>query len=361
MNKRTSGQNPQSRSTRWWLLPAAAGAIAAVVAASLLLFKPSPVTLLPGSGGGGPPVSRFAPGRPVTREDLAPLRWEEVNQVMAALSPDAAEIKRVSRLAGELNRPPSIYLSALLLVSLKEAEQALALFRTLDPQVIPPSFLYAPYRLHEALQPTDPNPYSPPLRKAVAEGRVPALIRARVQARDGQLAEALHSYLKTDPADWASYDLETLQQIANHQGLAADLSKMVGGALASGRVQPKLAPALQRIARQPNTQPDLETFKRELRRAVEAETPEGRIAVESAKRMLRDRKLFLARRYRALLTLHREAEPLNLPTETLLLLFLAAVDLKEQLEIDRWGQELKRRHNEPEVRSWVNEMTSTAR
>jgi hypothetical protein len=36
------------------------------------------------------------------------------------------------------------------------------------------------------------------------------------------------------------------------------------------------------------------------------------------------------------------------------------VELKEQVEMDRWGQELKRRHGETEVRDWVNEMTGTA-
>jgi hypothetical protein len=29
--------------------------------------------------------------------------------------------------------------------------------------------------------------------------------------------------------------------------------------------------------------------------------------------------------------------------------------------MDRWGQELKRRHGEAEVQDWVNEMTGTAK
>ena len=353
-------ENRRSRSAIRWLLPLAAGVVAAAVAVSLLLFQPAPVDPV-GKPGSGTAASRFAPDRPVTEADLASLRWDEVDQAVAAISPDPTEIERVSRLARGMERPPAVYLGALLLVSQREAEQALASFGKIDPQVIPPGFLYAPYRLHQALEPTTPNPYLPPLRKAVAAGLVSPLIQARVQVRDGQLSKALGSYLKTDPADWASYDLETLQRIANHQGLAADLSKMIGGALASGRVKPRLAPALQRIATQPATQPDIEAFKEELRLAVESDTPVGRLAVESARSMLRDRKLFVARRYRALLDLHSGAEPVALPTETALLLFLAAVDLKEQLEIDRWGQELKRRHAEPEVRRWVNEMTADAR
>jgi hypothetical protein len=52
---------------------------------------------------------------------------------------------------------------------------------------------------------------------------------------------------------------------------------------------------------------------------------------------------------------------MTLPTETVLLLFLSAVELKERVEMDRWGQELKRRHREVEVRDWVNETASAAR
>ena len=280
---------------------------------------------------------------------------------MAVLGTDVSEIERLARLTGDAGTPPAIYLRALLLISQQRPEQALAAFDALDPQIIPPGFLYAPPRLHQALRPKDPDPYLPALRKAVAESKVPALIRARVQARDGDLAQALTSYLRTDPASWASYDLESFRKIANHQGLASDLAKLISGALASGRVRPKLAPALQRIARTSSTQPDVETFKRQLQLALEGKTPEGTVAIESARNLLRDRNMFLGRDYTSLIDGHREAEPMTLSTETVLLLFLAAVDLKDQMEVDRWGQELKRRHGQPEVRDWVNEMTASAR
>ena len=69
----------------------------------------------------------------------------------------------------------------------------------------------------------------------------------------------------------------------------------------------------------------------------------------------------IARKYAELIESHRDTEPIKLPTETALLLFLSAVELKEQIEMDRWGQELKRRHGDAEVRDWVNEMTRSAR
>ena len=74
-----------------------------------------------------------------------------------------------------------------------------------------------------------------------------------------------------------------------------------------------------------------------------------------------NRNLFLAKEYERLVETHDGDEPTALPTETVLLLFLAAVELKEQVEMDRWGQELKRRHREVEVREWVNRTRGAAR
>ena len=104
-----------------------------------------------------------------------------------------------------------------------------------------------------------------------------------------------------------------------------------------------------------------EELKRRLRREIEANTPAGRVAIESAKRLLNDRNLFLGKEYRSLVENHIDDDPMTLPTETVLLLFLSAVELKEQVEMDRWGQELKRRHRGTEVRDWVNETMSAAR
>jgi hypothetical protein len=36
------------------------------------------------------------------------------------------------------------------------------------------------------------------------------------------------------------------------------------------------------------------------------------------------------------------------------------VALNEQVEMDRWGLELTRRHGDAEVRDWVNEMKGPA-
>ena len=199
------------------------------------------------------------------------------------------------------------------------------------------------------------------LRNSVAEGRVPPLIRARVQASDGELKEALRGYLRTDPASWTGYDVESLRRIGTHQGLSADLRRLISGALASGRVQQALVAPLREVARGGSAPTESERVKSQLRKEIEAQTPAGQIAIESAKRLINDRSLFLGQKYAELIAAHRESEPVELSTETVLLLFLSAVELEEQIEMDRWGQELKRRHAEVEVRDWVNEVTATTR
>ena len=118
---------------------------------------------------------------------------------------------------------------------------------------------------------------------------------------------------------------------------------------------------MQELARQGAVTPEPEEFKRQIRREIEANTPAGRIAIESAKKLINDRKLFLTKKYTELIGAHRDADPIKLPTETVLLLFFSAVELREQIEMDRWGQELKRRHRDVEVRDWVNETVSSAR
>jgi len=354
---------PRNRRIGFWLLALAMFGTAALAIGIWLASSPTnPV------GGearpksiDAPKTARFSPTRPVTRAEVETLRWEEVNQLLQAVAADPEEIERLAQLADNVDTPPAAYLRALLLILQQQPEQALSAFARLDEQSIPPDFLYAPYRLQASLHPGNPNPYLTPLRKSVAEGQVSALIQARVQALDGDLGEALRSYLRTDPASWTRYDLDSLQRIGTHQGLAPDLRRLVTGALASGRIQLALVAPLREVARSDSTPPNADEFKNRLRSEIEAGTPAGQIAVESAKRLINDRNLFLGRKYAELIAAHQSSEPVDLSTETVLLLFLSAVELKRQIEMDRWGQELKRRHPDVEVRDWVNEMTSAGR
>jgi hypothetical protein len=164
--------------------------------------------------------------------------------------------------------------------------------------------------------------------------------------------------MRSDPGGWARYDLQALRQLAEHQGLAPDLRELLRGALASGRIKPALVAPLREIART-EEEMELAAFKRHLREEIEAQTPAGKIAVESAKQLIEDRQRFIAREYAGLLDSHRASEPPKLPTESVLLLFLASVALDNAIEMDRWGQELKRRHGDAEVDDWVARMRAS--
>jgi hypothetical protein len=363
VRRETVKARSQPRATiTWWLATAVSGVVALGIAVWYFSPGKSPV----GDGNQAQPgialeTGRFSAARPVTETELKTLQWEEVNQLLQAVGADAGEIERLARLTEAVHTPESTYLQALLLLLQQQPDQALAAFDALDIQSVPPAFLYAPYRLQQTLRPKDPNPYLTALRESVSENKLPPLVEARVRALDGNLREALRSYLRTDPASWAHYDLESLQRIGTHQGLAPDLRRLIAGALASGRVEQALLEPLQTLARRGAVPPDAEELKAQLRREIETQTPAGKIAVESAKKLIDDRNLFVERKYAELIDAHREAEPIELPTETVLLLFLSSVELKERVEMDRWGQELKRRHGETEVRDWVNQMTGTAR
>jgi len=351
----------RSKSLSVWLGVVAIGVLVAAAAWFFGVRKPAVVATTPQTGiPDNPREDRFSRHRPVTQETLDTLAWEDINPLLRSAGSDAVEIERLAQLTVAAKNPAATYMRGLLRILQKRPDDALATFGTLDLHLLPPAFLYAPHRLQQTQRPGDLDPYLTVLRNAIAEGRVPPLIQARVLALDGKLGESLAAYLRTDPGEWVQYDLESLQRIGMHEGLAADLRRMLGGALASGRVSPDLAERLRAIVRDDVPTPELEEFKSQLKRNVEAGTPEGTIAIASAKKLITDRKAFLNRDYSALIDSHRKSKPMILATETVLLLFLSSVEIKDRIEMDRWGQELKRRYREGEVRDWVNEMTSSA-
>ena len=83
------------------------------------------------------------------------------------------------------------------------------------------------------------------------------------------------------------------------------------------------------------------------------------MVVSSLKKMGGGRELFLNKKYRELLDAHQNANPLQVTSESALMLFLAAL-AEEDRELSKlWGQELKRRHPHPETTQWVNDLTAS--
>ena len=297
----------------------------------------------------------------VTIDVLKTLKWQNLDQLTRSIGTDAVTIRDVINLTVDLEHPVAVYLRGLLLMIDKKPEQALDAFDSIRSEEIPPSFLYPPYRLHRYTKPQEPNKYLIPLRKAIADGELPVLINARVQAQEGNLYSAFTSYLQTDPAQWKRYDIECLKKISYQEGLKAEVRRMIAGALKSRRLPTSLKKELIQIAISGSDPADVREFKSQLKKELIQDSPTSKLAVSSITRMLDARKLFLQRDYKSLLEQYQKSDPMGMTTETTLLLFLSAVELNNRLEIDRWGQEIKRRYPNQEVINWVNKLTTEAK
>ena len=97
-------QSRPRRNKLWWLGIGVCGAIALGVGAWLFLARDNHI------GGEAQPkpvepseAGRFSAERPVTKTDLEPLEWEEVNQLLQAVGADAEKPTVCSRCRGALS------------------------------------------------------------------------------------------------------------------------------------------------------------------------------------------------------------------------------------------------------------------
>jgi len=211
------------------------------------------------------------------------------------------------------------------------------------------------------MRPAAPNRYLGALNQAIDAGSVSPLISARVQAQEGDPYTALSNYLQTDPAKWVTYDVKCIQKIGQHSGLSSEMRRMVFGALKSGRVSAKVERPLRQVLVLENDPAEVRAFKRKLKEELIQDSGTGKMAVASIKQLLETRKLFVQRDDQKVIDQYQDASPMALPNESVLLLFLSGVRLEDRLEVDRWGQEIKRRYPNQEVIDWVSELTTSAK
>ena len=296
----------------------------------------------------------------IEAEMLTALEWQNLEKLIRAVGASSAKQRQVIELTSDGENPAAVYLRGFVLMITAKPMQALRAFDRLDVASIPAAYLYPPYRLQRQMRPEAPNRYLGALRGAIDAGGVSPLITARVLAQEGDPYTALSSYLQTDPAQWVTYDVACIQKIGLHAGLSSEMRRMIAGALKSGRVSAKVeGPLRQALVLEPDPA-EVRAFKRKLKEELILDSSTGRAAVASMKQMLETRKLFLQRNYQAIINQHRSANPMALPDESVLLLLLSGARLGNQLEMDRWGQEIKRRYPNQEVIDWVSELTTSA-
>jgi hypothetical protein len=297
----------------------------------------------------------------ISVEMLNALEWQNVDELTQAVGTDSNKIRQIIQLATGVQNPAALYLKGFVLMITNKPMQALRTFNRLVVADMPAPYLYPPYRLQRRMRPEAPSRYLGALIRAIDADQVSPLIAARVQAQDGDPSSALSSYLQTDPAQWVTYDVDCIKKIGLNSGLSSEMRRMIFGALKSGRVSAKIERLLRQALTLETAAKEVRAFKRKLKEELIQDSRKGKMAVSSMKQLLEIRKLFVQRDYQMIIDRHQDASPMALPNESVLLLFLAGVRLEDRLEMDRWGQEIKRRFPNQEVTEWVSELTTSAK
>ena len=184
-------------------------------------------------------------------------------------------------------------------------------------------------------------------------GTLPPLVAARVAAAEGDLRAALQGYLGSDPAQWAQQDVTVFRALRLHAGLSRDAGALLAAAVRGGRVPSRLRTDLAGLL-SPKAEPNLPALREALKVQLAQDPALREIAVAAAAAQLRARQLFLSRRYAALVDEHRAHDVASVPDGTLVLLVLSASRTGESVLGEQWAQELRRRHPEPEVATWLD-------
>lgn len=296
----------------------------------------------------------------LTRESIGALQWQDLATGRFVVeNPSDQQLSQLLDWTEQTTNPPTIYFRGLLLLIDGRSEEALESFDTVPLDAIPAEQLYAPYRLHDAQRPAQPNAYFSRLLSSLEQGRLTPLLAARVLARANQFEKSLGAYLATDPGTWTRHDASCLQRISIHSGLESEVRRLVMGAIGGGRIPSANEDAFLQLGFQDVRRRPIEGLRQQLRDRLEQDPRVSSVVVSSLKKMGKDRELFLNKQYRDLLDLHQDSNPVQVTSELALMLFLSALSEGERELSKLWGQELKRRHPHPETLQWVHDLTAS--
>ena len=305
---------------------------------------------------------RTALGASLSLEDAiqrSDLSWAAVDGFLRKRDRQTLNDLDMSMLKASAGSTAGRYLLAFYSMLHEQPDKALELFDTIPLEQIPDRYLYPPYRLERSLRPKESSRYVKPLKDASASSTISPLVQARFLSMEGDPQGALDAYLRTDPARWVNFDSTCLRKINQHAGLRQEFRMMISGALRSGRVKVALAERLRAMFTSDDGAERVAAFKKQLKRVLDTKDAASELAFASAEAMLSARKTFLERKYDELLSRHHSSNPTAVTTETALLVFLSATALENASEIERWGQELKRRYPAREVEKWVSKWMTT--
>jgi len=289
----------------------------------------------------------------VSKEVLKTMRWEDVVPTAEACARNELSESVLEYSVG-LPEGPCVYLRGLLELSLSHPDQAHAEWSRLDPTVMPPDFLYAPWRL--AATRSGENRFAAPLAAAVKAGHAGPLVTARWHAADANWVAALETYLRTDPAEWSPHEVDQFRMMKLNRPTARDADQLMAGALRGGRVPQSLRGDLARLIKE-TPKPD----KAALAAALKSDPELAAAAIEAASRQLGLRQAFASNRFAEVVEKIRDEDPSGASDETVLLAFLSASQVDEKPLADRWAQELHRRKPTAETAQWIAEIRKATR
>ena len=295
------------------------------------------------------------------RDQLEKLTWEDISSGRFTWA-DSAE----PQLADLVNETKGIendatrYLQGLLLIASSKPDEALQVFASIDVEAIPTKQLYAPFRVHDSLRPLQPNPYLPRLIEQSDQGNLPPLLNARVLSRRGRFEEAINAYLATDPKQWTVYDACAMRQISAHSGLEVEIRRVVSAAIAGGRIPASQRGQFDHLLFKGTANSAANGIREQFVSRLKANPKSEALVMASFRSIQDDRTLFLDREYQKLILKHRTSNPEDMTSEMVTMLFLSALSEKEMELATILGQEIKRRHPNPETTQWVENLTQSA-
>jgi hypothetical protein len=282
--------------------------------------------------------------------ELTELTWSQLDQVSQNTGGSHAKIEHDIQRIGRNATPASRYLRGLLHLSLGSAEAARNDFSGLEVEGIPARYLYAPFRLEEALGDSDGNPYLKRLRREALKGGLDGLQRGRILSRTGDFEDSLEGYLASDPAKWRAYDVESFRLLIAQPALESSVHHLIEAG--KDRMNPVVLTSATYLLAE-NGLSDAE--RRTVEKLVHGDKE---LAIAAVRQVIEARRAFVERRFDSLIQSNVGRSPVMAGDELCLLLFVSAVATNNRLEADRWGQELGRRFDDEETRTWIRSLIS---
>jgi hypothetical protein len=276
------------------------------------------------------------------------LSWDELPGILSHMGTDVSVAQILGELA-ELDGEVANYLRGLLLLSEGSIDKAAEQFSLLNPQTIPPSLLYAPFRVLEFRNP----PLAKQFMKVMEDSIyiLPEIQQARLQARQGELKKSLISYGGSDPASWSTLDVQNFGMILRHNGLNRDARILIQGAANGGRLKDNVL-ELFRSVDYASEESNADLIAKWVKGGEESK----QLLIRSVTESLNRRKLFFSGDYQELVDLHGMQPAASASNETVMLLLVASAAIQQDYSYDKWALELKRRFPDAETHNWVENL-----